>query len=69
MDCPHSLFRANRLMPGHDLVAGYQSGHWDISAYVKNAANKTYDVEGYQNGVVTVLSPPREIGMRLTWRM
>jgi len=50
-------------------MAGYQRGDWDISAYVKNAANKTYDAVGYQNGFVTVFSPPREVGMRLTWRM
>lgn len=52
-----------------DLVAGYQQGNWEIAAYVNNAANKTYDAVGYQNGFVTVYSPPREVGMRLTWRM
>ncbi|WP_218186404.1 TonB-dependent receptor [Terasakiispira papahanaumokuakeensis] len=52
-----------------DLVAGYQWDTWEIAAYTNNAANKTYDAVGYQNGFVTVYSPPREVGMRLTWRM
>jgi len=52
-----------------DLVIGYQHGNWEVAAYVNNAANKTYDAVGYQNGFVTVYSPPREVGMRLTWRM
>jgi iron complex outermembrane receptor protein len=36
---------------------------------VNNAADKTYDAVGYQNGFVTVYSPPREVGLRLTWRL
>lgn len=52
-----------------DLVIGYQQSNWEVAAYVNNAANKTYDAVGYQNGFVTVYSPPREVGMRLTWRM
>jgi iron complex outermembrane receptor protein len=52
-----------------DLVAGYRRGNWDIAAQVHNAANRRYDAVGYQNGFVTVYSPPREVSVRLTWRM
>ncbi|CAM4297493.1 TonB-dependent receptor [Kerstersia similis] len=52
-----------------NLVAGYQRGDWEIAAYVNNLADKTYDAAGYQGGYVTIYSPPREIGARLTWRM
>jgi iron complex outermembrane receptor protein len=52
-----------------NLVAGYARGDWEIAAYVNNAADKTYDAVGYQNGFVTVYSPPREVGLRLTWRL
>ncbi len=51
------------------LLAGYRRGNWDLAAYVNNAADKTYDAVGYQNGFVTVYSPPRELGVRLTWRL
>jgi len=52
-----------------DLVVGYQRAGWDIAAYARNAADKTYDATGYQGGTVTVYSPPREIGVRVGWRM
>jgi len=52
-----------------DFVVGWQRGDWDISAYVHNAVDKTYDAPGYQGGTVTVYSPPREVGLRVTWRM
>nr|WP_081593362.1 TonB-dependent receptor [Thauera linaloolentis] len=50
------------------LSAGYRRGDWEISAYAHNAGNQRYDAVGYQNGFVTVYSPPRELGVRLTWR-
>lgn len=52
-----------------NVAAGYATEHWELSAYVNNVANKRYDAVGYQNGFVTVYSPPRELGLRLTWRM
>lgn len=52
-----------------NLVAGYQYKNWEIAAYAHNVADKTYDAVGYQGGYVTVYSPPREVGVRLTWRM
>lgn len=52
-----------------NLVAGYQRGNWEIAAYANNVGNKTYDAAGYQGGYVTIYSPPREVGVRLTWRM
>lgn len=51
------------------LVAGYQRGNWEVAAYADNMTDQRYDAVGYQNGFVTVYSPPREAGLRLTWRM
>ena len=47
-------------------VDHWLSGSVELSAYVRNAANQRYDAVGYQNGIVTVYSPPREFGLRLT---
>lgn len=58
--------------PGYgllNLAAGYAQGSWEIAAYLRNAANRRYDAVGYLNGQVVVYSPPREFGVRLTWRM
>jgi len=52
-----------------DLIAGYLLGNWDIAAYATNVGDQRYDAVGYQNGFVTVYSPPREVGLRLTWRI
>lgn len=52
-----------------DLVAGYIFGHTELSAYVHNAGDKQYDTIGFLNGLATIYSPPRELGLRLTWRM
>ena len=58
--------------PGYGLLnlsAGYAQASWEIAAYLRNAANRRYDAVGYLNGQVVVYSPPREFGVRLTWRM
>ena len=52
-----------------NLNGGYRFGATEVSAYLNNLANRRYDAVGYQNGIVTVYSPPREAGLRLTWRM
>ena len=52
-----------------NLAAGVTVRQVEISAYVNNLANRRYDAVGYQNGIVTVYSPPRELGLRLTWRL
>ena len=52
-----------------NLLAGYTFGRTELSAYVHNATNKQYDTVGFLNGVATIYSPPRELGVRLTWRM
>ena len=52
-----------------NLVAGYQLGDWELAAYADNVADKQYDAVGYQNGFVTIYSPPREVGVRFTWRL
>lgn len=38
-----------------------------LSAYANNVTDQEYDAVGYQNGNVTVYSPPRELGLKLTW--
>jgi iron complex outermembrane receptor protein len=67
------LDAANRYSRnGHgrlDMSAGYTQGPWELTAYVRNLANRRYDAVGYQNGIVSVYSPPREVGVRLNWRM
>ena len=50
-----------------NLNAGYRTGAWDVSVYVSNLADRRYDAVGYQNGIVSVVSPPREAGLRLRW--
>ncbi|MFY2084516.1 TonB-dependent receptor, partial [Achromobacter xylosoxidans] len=52
-----------------NLAAGVTVRQVEIAAYVNNLANRRYDAVGYQNGIVTVYSPPREVGLRLTWRL
>ena len=52
-----------------NLAAGVTVRQVEISAYINNLANRRYDAVGYQNGIVTVYSPPRELGLRLTWRL
>lgn len=52
-----------------DLMAGYTYGRTELSAYVRNAGDKKYDTIGFLNGTTTIYSPPRELGLRVTWRM
>jgi len=52
-----------------DAAGGFARNGLDISLYAKNLNNQTYDAVGYQNGFVTVYSPPRELGLRLIWKM
>lgn len=65
------LDAANRYRRnGHALLnlsAGYRRGDWDLVAHVNNAADRRHDAVGYQNGIVTVYSPPREAGLTLRW--
>ncbi|WP_437880016.1 TonB-dependent receptor [Pseudomonas sp. LRF_L74] len=50
-----------------NLLAGYRLQNWELAAYANNLTEQRYDAVGYQNGFVTVYSPPREFGLRLTW--
>lgn len=49
-----------------DLAAGYDFSHYQVSAYVDNAADKRYDAVGYLSGTARVYSPPREFGLRVS---
>lgn len=58
--------------PGYgviNLAAGYAWHHMELTAYVNNAADKHYDTVGFPARTITIYSPPRELGLRLTWRM
>lgn len=52
-----------------NLSAGVRYEQWELSAYANNLADREYDAVGYQNGFVTVYSPPRELGLRVTWKL
>lgn len=52
-----------------NLATGYRGNGWEVTAYANNAANRVHDAVGYQNGYVTVFSQPRELGVRVIWRM
>ncbi|MGK5012444.1 hypothetical protein [Janthinobacterium sp. MDB2-8] len=38
-----------------------------VSVSASKLADRRYDAVGYQNGIVTVVSPSREAGLRLRW--
>lgn len=67
------LDAANRYQrPGYGLVdvsGGYRFGQYTVSAYVDNLMDKRYDAQGLLNGAVTVYSPPREVGVRLSFEL
>ncbi|PAU89523.1 TonB-dependent receptor [Pseudomonas sp. WN033] len=67
------LDSANRYSRGGygliDLNAGYEFANYGIAAYVKNAADKRYDAVGYLNGTARVYSPPRELGLRVSYEL
>ncbi len=50
-------------------MAGYTFGRTELSAYVHNVGNKKCDTIGFLNGTIAIYSPPREVGLRLTWRL
>lgn len=50
-----------------DLAVGKHFGQFEVSGYVANLADKEYDAIGFQNGYVDVYSPPREVGVRLSF--
>ncbi len=47
---------------------GYEAQNWDIYLYGKNIFDKEYNSDGYYGGFYTTFSPPREIGVKLTYR-
>ena len=47
---------------------GYEKENYDIYLYAKNLFDKEYDSIGFSNGTYTQYSPPREIGVQLTYR-
>jgi iron complex outermembrane receptor protein len=47
---------------------GYETRHFDIYLYADNLFDERYDSDGYFGGFYTVCSPPREIGINLSYR-
>lgn len=52
-----------------DVSAGYMFKDVELSIYANNVANRHYDSVGFLNGLVTIYSPPREIGVRVSWKL
>lgn len=52
-----------------DLSGGYEFDHYGIAAYLHNATDTRFDAVGYLNGTTTVYSPPRELGLRLSYSL
>jgi len=46
---------------------GYEANNYDLYLYCNNITDKEYDMEGYFKHF-TMVSPPREIGVQLTYR-
>lgn len=67
------LDAANRYEhPGHvllDASTGYEHGRIGVAAYLENATDVRYDAVGYLNGTARVYSPPREFGLRVSYRL
>jgi len=63
--------KANRYKNnGYTIVnakVGYESEEYDIHFYFNNITNREYNDEGYFN-YYTMVSPPRETGIQLTYR-
>lgn len=58
--------------PGYGIVnlaAGYAWEHTELTAYINNATDKHYDTIGFPSSAISIYSPPREIGIRLNWRL
>ena len=48
---------------------GYEAENWDIYLYGKNIFDKDYSYHGYAGGYYILYSAPREIGIKLTYRL
>ena len=47
---------------------GYEAEDFDIYLYAKNLFDKEYDSEGFFDGMYTIYSDPREIGLQAVYR-
>jgi len=52
-----------------DLSAGYMLKDVELTVYANNVANRRYDSVGFLNGLVSIYSPPREVGLRMSWKL
>ncbi len=63
------LDKANKYSrDGYALVnakIGYEMEHMNVYLYTKNLFNEEYNANGYMNGMYTMYSEPREVGLQL----
>lgn len=52
-----------------DITLGYAWRELDVSLFVDNLTDKEYDAVGYLNGSVRIYSPPREFGLKVSYRL
>lgn len=52
-----------------DMTLGYIWHEFDVSLFVDNLTDKTYDAVGYLNGTVRIYSPPREFGLKVSYKL
>lgn len=52
-----------------DLTVGYVWRSLDVSLFVDNLTDKEYDAVGYLNGSVRIYSPPREFGLKVSYKL
>ena len=63
---PHYFLPA-LLFSLHCAVRADESAMPMVSVSASKLADRRYEAVGYQNGIGTVVSPPREAGLRLRW--
>lgn len=52
-----------------DMTLGYAWRDLDVSLFVDNLTDKEYDAVGYLNGSVRIYSPPREVGLKVSYKL
>ncbi|WP_321415885.1 TonB-dependent receptor [uncultured Desulfobacter sp.] len=51
-----------------NVKLGYEQENYDIYLYTKNLFDETYDINGWYSGTYYDYSPPREVGVQLSYR-
>ena len=51
-----------------NVKTGYEADNWDIYLYAKNLFDEDYTIDGFSGGFYKLYSPPREAGVKLSYR-